>query len=453
MIRFDEAVPNAVGLLRAKFLANKSSEGTPADQFPTSYIVRDISGSVVVVLPDSALINEEWDEFAKELHVALVPYSAGDSRVLLRESDLIDEKEILESPDRIALELPNSWLIDRLLTNQDWVRSSLRNSPRVPTAVAFSVKGGVGRSTAFSMLAWYLARQGKNVMVIDLDLEAPGIGEILLQNLPENGLVDWLVESMSGQGDLDFLQSAIGESPIGQEENGWIHVIPAYGTNTKNFISKLGRVYASSFDIGGNMLGLAERLDLLLDSIQKLADPPDVVLLDSRAGLHDIGSAAVTRLGAEVFLFARNDDQNWWAYRQIFDHLKLSSSVAKGMGDDDDLRWKIKMVAAQTAPTDAARRDWIERSYSEWMRFYDDESAPPSLSFQPEVFAKDDVEAPHHPLFVNFDVGVRSLSIKDNDVRPNWEFVQGIFGDFFIGAEQRLWPNDSSDDQGMSRDS
>jgi hypothetical protein len=446
MIRFDEAIPKVLSLLRARFAGDPSEQAISIDIFPNSYIVRDVVGSVVVVLPDAALRDEEWDVFANELHNALVPYSPGQGRVLLRESDLIDDREVLDSPDKIALDIPNSWFIDRLLTNQDWVRSPLRVLPRIPSAVAFSVKGGVGRSTAFSMLAWFLARQGKNVMVVDLDLEAPGIGELLLQELPDNGLVDWLVESMSGQGDLDFLSSAIGESPIGQAENGWIRVIPAYGKKTKNFISKLGRVYASSFDVGGNLLGLAERLDLLLESIQKLDDSPDVVLLDSRAGLHDIG-AAVTRLGAEVFFFARNDDQNWWAYKQIFDHLKLSKSVSKGMGDDDDLRWKLRMVAAQTAPNDAARRDWVERSYSEWISFYDDESAAPSPDFEPVVFAKDDEEAPHYPLFINFDVGVRSLSIKDPEFRPNWDFVQGIFGDFFAGAMQRLWPNDQREAQ------
>jgi cellulose biosynthesis protein BcsQ len=439
MIRFDEAVPNVLALLRLRFSANvENGEGT--ENFPTAHIVRDVAGSIVVVLPDTALDEADWDKFAEELHEALGSYSAGEARVLLRESDLIDETEILASPDRISLDLPNAWLIDRLLTNQDWVRTPLRTIPRIPTAVAFSVKGGVGRSTAFSMLAWFLARKGKNVMVVDLDLEAPGIGELLLDTLPECGLVDWLIESMNGQADVRLLESAIGESPVAYDADGWIRVIPAYGTASRNYISKLGRVYASSFDIAGNMLGLAERIDLLLEEIQKLDECPDVILLDSRAGLHDIGSAAVTRLGAEVFLFARNDDQDWWSYQQIFDHLRLSKSVSKGMGSDDDLRWKLKMVAAQTAPNEAARKAWIERSYSEWTGFYDDESGPPSSDFAPVVFSKDDDEAPHHPLFINFDVGVKSFSLRNIEMRPNWDFIQGIFGGFFLGAEQRLWP-------------
>lgn len=437
MVRFDQAIPAAIALLKQRFNDGKD--------IVRAHIVRDTGGTVVVVLPDAALSEGDWDPFAAQLDKALEGYSAGEARVLLRESDLIDGPDVFESPDKIALDLANVWLIDRLLTNQDWVRSPLVSTPRVPTAVAYSVKGGVGRSTALSMFAWYLARQGRDVLVVDLDLEAPGIGALLLSALPEKGLVDWLVESMNGQEDLDLLESSIAEAEVAHDADGRIRVLPAYGSSSSSYISKLGRVYAPSVDTGGRLVGLAERLDNLLKTIMDLAQPPEVVLLDSRAGLHDIGSAAVTRLGAEVFLFARNDDQDWWAYHQLFDHLRLSRSVSRGMGDDEDLRWKLKMVAAQTPPNEADRRAWVERSYDEWNDFYDDESADPTAEFSPTVFARGDNEAPHFPLFVTFDAGVRSLTLRDVESRPSWDFVQAIFGDFFSGAEQRLWPVAATD--------
>lgn len=433
MVSFDEAIPVVLEAFRDRF--NEDS-GIPERM----HVVRDLAGQLIVVLPDESLKEQEWDEFARHLDSELAAYSPGQARVLLRESDLIDARDVLDSPDKIRLEIPNAWLVDRLLTNQDWVRAPLRKSPLLPTAVAFSVKGGVGRSTALSILAWYLARQGKNVLVLDLDLEAPGIGSILLAELPSKGLVDWIIESANGQGSQDLLISAIAEAPIGAETDGRVRVLPAYGSDTTSYISKLGRVYASNFDERGNLIGLAERLSELLERISALQDVPDVILIDSRAGLHDIGSAVVTRLGAEVFMFARNDDQDWWSYRQLFEHLRVSQAVAKGMGDDDDLRWKLKMVAAQTSPSDGARREWLERSYSEWTSFYDDESASSTEEFTPQTFARDDVEAPHSPLFINFDTGVRSARLNSSEDRPNWEFIQGIFGEFLVGVEQRLWP-------------
>lgn len=54
----------------------------------------------------------------------------------------------------------------------------------------------------------------------------------------------------------------------------------------------------------GQFSGLAERLSLLLKQLAGLSDRPDAVLLDARAGLHDIGSAAVTRLGASRCFFS-----------------------------------------------------------------------------------------------------------------------------------------------------
>jgi cellulose biosynthesis protein BcsQ len=432
-ILFDQAIGAVINQLH-RWFDGKS-------EFGSIHIVRDSLGSLTVVLPDSALSNGEWEDFAEQLDVSLGVYSPGASRVLLGETDLIDPQEILNSPDKVSLDFPNAWLIDRLLTNQDWLRPPLISKPRVPTAVAFSVKGGVGRSTAFSFLGWNLARRGKNVLLVDLDLEAPGIGSILLDKLPKLGLIDWIVESINGQGTVELLESAIGTAPIAHDASGTLRVLAAYGVESCQYISKLGRVYGNSFDQSGLMIGLAERLRDLLDRINNLEDPPDVVLLDARAGLHDIGSAAITRLSAEVFLFARNDEQDWWSYKQIFDHLRHSASVAQGMGNEDDLRWKLKMVAAQTAPNEAARKSWVDRSYKEWAGFYDDESFKENPDFEPVVFSQADSAAPHFPLFINFEPTIRGQSLSNVEERPEWDYIQGIFGDFFKGAEQRLWPS------------
>ncbi|ANB78129.1 hypothetical protein AYM40_37780 (plasmid) [Paraburkholderia phytofirmans OLGA172] len=164
-------------------------------------------------------------------------------------------------------------------------------------------------------------------------------------------------------------------------------------------------------------------------------------MLDARAGLHDIGSAAVTQLGAEALLFARNDAQNWWAYKQLFGHLAGSEAVVHGMGRDSDLRWRLKMVAAQTPPVEDARRKWISASYSAWTQFYDDETAENVGDFEPVVFDRDSLEAPHYPLFINFDLGVRSLVLNNIEEKPEWTYVSGIFNDFFEKLEGRLFPS------------
>ena len=51
-----------------------------------------------------------------------------------------------------------------------------QREPSVPRTVTFySFKGGVGRTTALTHVAWILAMRGRKVVTVDLDLEAPGI--------------------------------------------------------------------------------------------------------------------------------------------------------------------------------------------------------------------------------------------------------------------------------------
>jgi len=122
----------------------------------------------------------------------------------------------------------------------------------------------VGRSTALAVLAWHLARQGKKVLAIDLDLEAPGLGSLLLDELPDYGLVDWLVEALVGQPDPSFLQDCLARSDIAKDCAGIVQVMPALGGRTRDYVAKVGRVFLPSRSLEGTEQGLAERLAALV---------------------------------------------------------------------------------------------------------------------------------------------------------------------------------------------
>ena len=94
-----------------------------------------------------------------------------------------------------------------------------------------------------------------------------------------------------------------------------------------------------------------------------------------------------------MFLFARDEPQGWAAYRLLLEHLAKSKGVAYGM-QDEDLRWRLKMVAAQIDKTEGALTSWIEASYETWSSLYDDESKTPSDGPNAQVFARDDANAP-----------------------------------------------------------
>ena len=444
-LKFDTTVPAALDVIGTYF---------PTRDWETT-LVRDSFGTLSVVLPDNAIVGVNgWNELAKRLHQALGAYSAGESQVLLKQSDLIDALDVIDSPDRVRLpDAVNTWIVDRLLTNQDWLRQPLVSPPPLPTAVAFSIKGGVGRTTAFALWAWSLARAGKNVVLVDLDLEAPGVAGLLLdekQN-PDYGLVDWLVEALVGQSDELLLRDCLVECDLARSERGRIRVLPAFGKKTGEYVNKLGRIYMPTFDTETSKFqGLGDRLLMLLQQLASLQDRPDLVLLDSRAGLHDIGSAAVTRLGAEVFMFARDDYQSWQAYRQLFSHLKRSRSVAVGM-DDSDLRWRLKMVGAQLEPSDSAKRRFTDTCYGVWsdelydagVTSEDEETLRASHKKIPQVFEREQDNAPHLPLSVHFDLGIKNFDLINVENRPDWRVIDAAFGDFFAGARARLFPDET----------
>jgi CobQ/CobB/MinD/ParA nucleotide binding domain len=222
ILKFDKAISDTIKIIEDRF------NGDP----PETTLVRDSFGVITVVLPDDALANtNDWNEVAEQLHKVLGVYSPGDKQVLLRQIDLIDPSDVLESPDRIRLTEANTWLVDRLLTNQDWLREPLVKHPPIPTAVAFSIKGGVGRTTAFALWAWSLARLGKNIILVDLDLEAPGVAGLLLdeERQPDYGLADWLVEALLGQLDETLLQECLSDCALASKEPGRIRVLPAFG--------------------------------------------------------------------------------------------------------------------------------------------------------------------------------------------------------------------------------
>lgn len=427
MTRFDQALSETLRVCREHLGEAALKDAT---------VIRDATGRLTVVLRKDGPPVEEAAAVA--LDAALGAYSPGPTNVILRPSDLIDPDDILKSPDRVAID-DGVFLVDRLLTNQDWLRAPLQATPRIPLATGFSIKGGVGRTTALAVWAWHLARLGKNVIVVDLDLEAPGMGTLLLAELPALGLVDWLAEDLVGQSALVGLDEILATSPIGEGTPGSVRVLPAYGTTTQDYVPKLGRVLLPGLSAVGEPQGFAHRLVRLLDRLGAADLPPDAILLDARAGLHDLGAAAVTQLGAEVFLFNRDEPSGWEAYRQLFGHLHLSRAIHFGT-PDEDLRLRLKMVAAQSEVTEGAIHQHVERSFDLWTSLYDQEPDPddePPVA-QPGAFARDDTDAPHFPTPIFFDSKVRGLQLVNPDDRPAWELIDSTFGRFLEVATRRL---------------
>jgi hypothetical protein len=307
----------------------------------------------------------------------------------------------------------------------------------------YGFKGGVGRSTATFILARHLARQGKSVLVVDLDLESPGVTSLLHSDLQyaDHGIVDHLVESAVGnQADLDLVvrSDSIGEL----DGNGEVWLASAGGRprDDYSYLDKLNRVY---FDLpatqGGEPVTFGRRLaDAIAACEAQVATrsrPSDIVLLDSRAGIHDVAAVAITQLSSLALLFATDNPQTWQGYRALFDQWRARLDAESR----DRIRNRVKMVAAMvpSSQADAYLRSFADNAQECFAAtLYDNEVGDVALdAFN---FAPDDPSAPHYPLPIAHSSDLVGLDPSRDRSWAATELVAAAYRDFLDGVSAML---------------
>ncbi len=152
-------------------------------------------------------------------------------------------------------------------------------SPPIVTTF-YSLRGGVGRSTALAYTAHILSANRRKVVCIDMDLEAPGLASLFAcenEVRPDKGVVSLLMEIDQGE-DPDFSSHLI---PVPDADN--IYLIPA-GQISPDYARKLRFILPDAWYREEH-----NPLKLLLAGVkEKLPFTPDVILLDARTGITDI---------------------------------------------------------------------------------------------------------------------------------------------------------------------
>ena len=179
--------------------------------------------------------------------------------------------------------------------------------PRIPRTITFySFKGGVGRTTALTHVAWILAMRGRKVVAVDLDLEAPGLSTAFsLKPLPEFGIVDYFYERSYLPEGLEpnvLITKIFGEVTI-PDATGRLFIVPA-GSLTLDYISKVDDLRASTIlDNGETLWSIFSR------EIQEQLKP-DVILVDSRTGINEWGALSLLQAADEAIIFLFPNEQN-----------------------------------------------------------------------------------------------------------------------------------------------
>lgn len=328
-------------------------------------------------------------------------------------------------------------VLDRQITGQDWLNAATADAGKHPhphRLVFYGLKGGVGRSTALAMVAYGLARQGKRVLLVDFDLESPGLSGLLLptERVAEFGLVDWFVEDAVGQGD-SVMRSMVSASPLAETTTGAIRIATAMGQKEQAYLAKLARAYADIPSATGPQR-LASRMRRVVELLEE-QEKPDVVLIDSRAGLHDIAAVSITSLADTALLFATDSSQNWLGYEQLFAHWQHRPEVCA------QVRERLAIVQALAPKSDREGRSkaFLNHAYELFStRLYDEIAPPlPAMELQPSHAinlynpAMEDEAAPHFPIRVDWDEVFQEFDPK---VRPEHGGVSEAEIDAKFGA-------------------
>jgi hypothetical protein len=200
--------------------------------------------------------------------------------------------------------------------------------PRNGRIVTFySYKGGTGRSMALTNVGWILASSGKRVLLIDWDLEAPGLHRYLHPFIGDDkelatteGLMDFFVNfteaarvAHSQKADekwyessaslvryslpvtWDFGAGALELVPAGRQDAGYATRVTSF--NWTDFYDRLG---------GG----------VFLEALKKrLRHDYDFVLIDSRTGISDTSGICTIQMPDDlVVLFTLNQQSIKGAY-------------------------------------------------------------------------------------------------------------------------------------------
>ncbi|MEU2179634.1 KGGVGR-motif variant AAA ATPase [Streptomyces thermolilacinus] len=441
-VRFSEARQHAFDAARAV-----------AGQGFHVVLVRDVLGRFTLVVDDTgeqdaAGLRETWEaEFTGRLG-----HYRSDQPVLLA-SRMFSADAVLNSPRAAADPSGASTagsvrFLDNTVVGEDWARVSapdthpVRTGARAHRTALYGFKGGVGRTTATAVLARHLADRGHCVLVVDLDLESPGAGPLLAgRDLSGHGIVDHLVEAAVDNAEGLELVTRTAYAP--RDRYGELWVAPARGRSKSDepytYVDKLNRVYS---DIPGASFAarLEQAVQACEDAVERDGDTgrrPDVVLLDSRAGIHDIAAVTISQLCDVALLFGADNTQTWSGYSDLFTAWQTSGQAPR-------IRERLHMVASMVPDSvhfpmrgylesfrahafEACSVLYDEVAPSEEAKSAVDAEVSSDASFAPSLH---DDWAPHAPIPILFDQGLVGM---DSVNAPDWwdrAFVQAAYREF-----------------------
>ncbi len=178
----------------------------------------------------------------------------------------------------------------------------------------YSYKGGVGRTIALIQSAYNLAKKGKRVVLMDLDIEAPSFSSIFKEYIKnDNGLINYLCNIYFKKvknviNDDNNISSIV--SKVNLNSDGEMFVVPA-GKVDIRYVKQIQMLKE-------NVISNNNYIREIIHEIVKEYDI-DYVFIDSRTGINNWGALSIADIADEVFLVAYPNSENIEGIKLILD--------------------------------------------------------------------------------------------------------------------------------------
>ncbi|MBF8273971.1 MAG: hypothetical protein HW380_3076 [Magnetococcales bacterium] len=300
-----------------------------------------------------------------------------------------------------------------------------------PIVVTFySLRGGVGRSTALAHTGRILSEMGYKVVCVDMDLEAPGLSNLFGvkdEIIADRGVVS-LLTALDNKQEIEFREHLF---PVPKSDN--LFLVPA-GVPSAEYARKLRFVspemwYREDYNpLRGLLDGLRKNLPFL----------PDVILLDARTGISEISGPLLFDLAdMSVVVFFPHPQAK--SGTEVITQGLLSSKVRRvenGLNITPVIRFLISPIPSTNTPGSIKQyRDrplgWI----SDWMgEVNTSREKAGKESFRPEEIAH----------FISYSDAIATSDTVEYDSAKPSHYTQ--LADWIV----QLIPDDSAPDKPLS---
>lgn len=200
------------------------------------------------------------------------------------------------------------------------------------TITFYSYKGGVGRTLAAANFAVYLANLGHRCVLMDFDLEAPGLDskfDELVMPADQKGLLDYVLQFQQSGEDPGSLASYVLSVPLPRQgPTGTLQLLPAGNYLAPPYARNLSKLDWETI-FSPQRAGVAFFQNLMKRVEVELG--AEFVIIDSRTGISEIGGLCTQQLADEVVILSSQSKESIKVTRHLVSLIE-HSEIARALG-------------------------------------------------------------------------------------------------------------------------